>query len=72
MALILFFVGSFLGLIVSAVQMLFHNASIWQAFGTYCTFSLAIPFFVGIFAYALSNLRKMERDEENPYGFNEA
>ncbi len=72
MALILFFVGSFLGLIVSAVQMLFRNASIWQAFGTYCTFSLAIPFFVGILAYALSNLRQMERDEENPYGFNEA
>ncbi len=72
MALILFFVGSVLGLVVAAVQMLFNSASIWQAFGTYCTFSLAIPLFVGLLAYALSNLRQMEDDEENPYGFNKA
>jgi len=72
MALILFFVGSFLGLIVAAVQTLFHGASLWQAFGTYCTFSLVIPFFVGLLAYALHNLRKAHQDEDTAYGMNEA
>ncbi|MGR3714158.1 MAG: hypothetical protein ACU0A6_13685 [Shimia sp.] len=72
MALILFFIGSFLGIIVAAVQTLFHNATLWQAFGTYCTFSLAIPFFVGLLAYALSNLRSIEDDSETSYGLNKA
>ncbi|WP_270727362.1 hypothetical protein [Shimia sp. Alg240-R146] len=72
MALILFFVGSFLGIIVAAVQTLFHNATLWQAFGTYCTFSLAIPFFVGLLAYALSNLRAMDDETESNYGMNKA
>ncbi|TCL08449.1 hypothetical protein BXY66_0486 [Shimia isoporae] len=72
MALILFFIGSFLGIIVAAVQTMFHDASLWQAFGTYCTFSLAIPFFVGLLAYALSNLRSMEREDDASFGMNEA
>lgn len=72
MALILFFVGSLLGIVVAAVQTLLHGATLWQAFGTYCTFSLAIPFFVGILAFSLSNLRKMHAEEDSPYGMNEA
>lgn len=65
MALILIFAGSFTGILVAAVQMLFQNASLWQGFGTYLTFSIGFPIAAGVLALAVTTLRARAQNSDN-------
>ncbi|MGX9351136.1 hypothetical protein ACS3QZ_08040 [Shimia sp. W99] len=71
MALILIFVGSFIGIIVATIQMLFQDATLWQGLVTYMTFSLGFPLLTGLLTWGLSGLRTPSHDAEE-YGWHKA
>ena len=71
MALILIFVGSFIGIIAATIQMLFQDVSFWQGLMTYMTFSLGFPFVTGLLAWGLSGLRSPAGETEE-YGWHKA
>ncbi|PSL20113.1 hypothetical protein [Shimia abyssi] len=65
MALVLIFVGSFIGIVTAAIQMLFFGATLWQGFVVYFAFSLGLPTVVAMIGWAVHVLRPSvpERDE---------
>lgn len=67
MALILIFAGSLVGILVAAFQVLFQDASLWQGFTTYLTFSIGFPIAAGLFAQLMAALRARTQDDDD-YG----
>ncbi|WP_197915597.1 hypothetical protein [Thiosulfatihalobacter marinus] len=53
MALILIFIGSFIGIVTAAVQMLFQDVGFWQGLGTYLAFSFGFPAATGLLVWSL-------------------
>ncbi len=62
MALILIFIGSFIGIVAATVQMLFQDAGLWQGLGTYLAFSFGFPVVTGLLLWSLHSLRPAPRD----------
>lgn len=65
MALILIFVGSFIGIIVATIQMLFQDASFWQGATTYLVFSFGFPTLTGLLAWGLYGLREPTQQQDD-------
>ncbi|MEP2531917.1 hypothetical protein [Shimia sp.] len=71
MALILIFVGSFIGIVVATIQVLFQDATILHGILTYMTFSLGFPFLSGLMIWGLNGLRGSDT-EQTEMGFYKA